>query len=238
MSTPAPRSSTTSKLNQYGRRGVVVNFFFTTLSLPVLLASADTLYWINGWVYLGFTVGYLVAYTLLLVRINPKLLNERGKFLKEGTKPFDKVFAVVYLPLSYAILIISGLDAVRYGWSALPVWISLLGVALTVPAYYVSLSAMAANSYFECTARIQEGQQVCTSGPYRIIRHPGYAAGVVSVLAVPLILGSAWGLLPSVILAAILVIRTGLEDRTLKRELPGYSEYTRLVRYRLLPLVW
>ncbi|MGZ4901434.1 MAG: hypothetical protein ACXVI4_06300 [Halobacteriota archaeon] len=97
--------------------------FLTILSLPVLLASAGMLYWINGWVYFVFTLGYLVVYTLLLIRINPGLLNERGKFLKEGTKPFDKVFAALYLPLTYLILIISGLDAVRYGWSALPLWV-------------------------------------------------------------------------------------------------------------------
>ncbi len=204
----------------------------------MLLASAGTIYWINGWVYFGFTVGYLTAYTLFLMRINPSLLNERGKFLKEGTKSFDKVYAVLYLPLTYSILIISGLDAVRYEWTTVPLWMPVFGLIVITPAYYVSLWAMAANSYFECTARIQEGQQVCTSGPYRLVRHPGYAAGIVSVLSAPLILGSWWGLVPGAILAVVLVVRTELEDRTLQRELPGYKQYTKSTRYRLLPLIW
>jgi protein-S-isoprenylcysteine O-methyltransferase Ste14 len=218
--------------------GVVVNFFLNSLALPVLLASAGTIYWINGWVYFGFTFGYLIAYTLLLMRINPSLLNERGKFIKEGTKPFDKVYVVLHVPLTYLILIISGLDAVRYQWSSVPLWIILLGVVVTVPAYYLSLWAMAVNSYFECTVRIQEHQRVCKSGPYRIVRHPGYASGIISVLAAPLILGSWWGLAPGAIAATMFVVRTELEDRTLQKELAGYNEYTKSTRYRLIPLIW
>jgi len=232
------KRSKTSKLNQYGRRGVVVNFSLTILSLPLLFASAGTIYWINGWVYFGFILAYQVIFTLLLMRLNPRLLNERGKFVKEGTKPFDKVFAVLYLPLTYLILIIAGLDAVRYEWSIMPLWITLLGVIMTIPAYFVSFWAMAENSHCECTVRLQEEQKVCKSGPYRIVRHPGYAAGFVSVVTAPLILGSWWGLVPGAIIAAMLVIRTALEDRTLQRELPEYKDYTKLTHFRLLPLVW
>jgi protein-S-isoprenylcysteine O-methyltransferase Ste14 len=228
----------TSQLNQYGRRGVVVNFFFIILSLAVLLASAGTINWINGWVYFGFILVYEIVYTLLLMRINPELLNERGKFVKKGTKVFDKVFAVLYLLLSYMILIISGFDAVRYQWSTMPLWLTFLGLVLIIPASYLSFRAMAANSYFECTVTVQEGHQVCQSGPYRLVRHPGYAAGIVSILAAPLILGSWWGLVPSAMIAIMLIIRTLLEDRTLKKELPGYKEYTKTTRYRLIPLIW
>lgn len=174
------------------------------------------------------------------MRINPRLLNERGKFVKEGTKPFDKVFGVLYLPLTYLILIIAGLDAVRYEWSIMPLWITLLGVIMTIPTYFVGFWAMVENSNFECTCtvRLQEEQRVCKSGPYRIVRHPGYAAGIVSVLITPLILGSWWGLVPGAIIPVMLVIRTALEDRTLQRELSGYKEYTRSTHYRLIPLIW
>jgi protein-S-isoprenylcysteine O-methyltransferase Ste14 len=98
---------------------------------------------------------------------------------------------------------------------------------------------MAANSYFECTAaRILEDHEVCKSGPYRIIRHPGYAAGIVSALMAPLILGSWWGLVPAAVVAVMLVVRTALEDRTLQKELAGYADYAKSTRYRLLPLIW
>jgi protein-S-isoprenylcysteine O-methyltransferase Ste14 len=100
----------------------------------VLLAAAGTIYWINGWVYFGFILSYLVVYTLLLLRINPGLLNERGKFLKEDTKSYDKVYAVLYIPLTYLTLIVSGFDAVRFEWSSMPVWVTLLGLALVIAA--------------------------------------------------------------------------------------------------------
>lgn len=225
-------------LNQYGKKGLVVNFSFIILSLPVLFVSAGTICWINGWVYFVLVLAYEIIYILLLMKINPKLLNERGKFIKKGTKPFDRVYAILYLPISYLILIVSGLDAVRYGWSIMPSWITLLGVVMILPAFYLSFWAISVNSYFECTVRIQKGQQVCKSGPYQLVRHPGYAAGIVSVIAAPLIMGSWWGLVPSTIIATMFIIRTALEDRTLQNELSGYKEYTKTTRYRLLPWIW
>ncbi|MEN6573310.1 methyltransferase family protein [Methanobacterium aggregans] len=232
------KNSETSKLNRDGRRGVVVNFLSVILAFIVLLISANDIYWINGWMYFGFMIGYEIVYTLFLMRINPELLNERAKLIKKGAKRFDKVFAVSYIPMYFMVLIISGFDAVRYGWSTMPLWLTVLGLFMVTFASYISFWAMYANSYFECTVMVQEDQQVCKSGPYRVVRHPGYAAGIVSVLAAPLILGSWWGLVPSTVITIMLVIRTVLEDRTLKKELPGYMGYTKTTRYRLIPRVW
>jgi protein-S-isoprenylcysteine O-methyltransferase Ste14 len=99
---------------------------------------------------------------------------------------------------------------------------------------------MAVNKFFEWTVRIQadRGQYVCKDGPYRFIRHPGYTGLIISVLVYPLILGSCWGLVLSVILALVIIARTALEDSTLQKELPGYQEYAQIVRYRLLPFIW
>jgi protein-S-isoprenylcysteine O-methyltransferase Ste14 len=99
---------------------------------------------------------------------------------------------------------------------------------------------MAVNPYFELSVRIQDDRdhRVIKSGPYRIVRHPGYAAQALSLVATPLILGSWWGLVPAAVLVVVLMIRTALEDRTLRNELPGYAEYTEQTRYRLLPHVW
>ena len=100
--------------------------------------------------------------------------------------------------------------------------------------------AMLANPFFEKTVRIQEerGHHVATGGPYRFVRHPGYVAFILMGFALPLGVGSAWALVPAGLNAALIVARTALEDRTLRRELPGYAEYAQRTRYRLLPGVW
>lgn len=137
-------------------------------------------------------------------------------------------------------LVIIGFDAVRFHWSSMPIWPSILGLVLFIPAFLIATCAMAVNKFFEWTVRIQvdRGQYVCKEGPYRFIRHPGYTCLIISVLVCPLILRSCWGLVLSVILALVIIARTALEDRTLQKELPGYQEYAQIVRYRLLPFIW
>ena len=141
--------------------------------------------------------------------------------------------------MGLAILIVSGLDR-RFLWSHVPVWATVAGVVLLLPAFFIGMWAMMANPYFECTMRIQDdrGQQVITSGPYRLVRHPGYSALVLSTLTYPLILGSWWAFLPAGALAAVVVVRTALEDRMLRDEMPGYSEYAAKTRFRLVPFAW
>ena len=140
-----------------------------------MLIPAGTAAWANAWVFLGLTGAYLVVNTIVLLKKSPRLLNERGKFVKEGTRPFDKAYVALYLPLGLAILVVGGFDR-RYGWSQVPVWVSALGVVLLLATFVVGTWAMVGNTYFECTMRIQDdrGQQIITSGPYRLIRHPGY----------------------------------------------------------------
>ncbi|MGE5365642.1 MAG: methyltransferase family protein, partial [Bacteroidales bacterium] len=206
----------------------------------ILLISAGKISWLNGWLFFGLILGYEMFYVGLFIKVNPGLLNERGKVVPEGGKLFDKIFAVLYLPLYFSILIISGIDAGRYEWTIMPLWVIVFGVVMFLLSSFLSFWAMYVNSYFECTVRIQEdrNQEVVTTGPYRIIRHPGYIAGIISFLAAPLILGSWWGFIPSSILILTIVIRTALEDRTLQRELSGYNDYTKVTRYRLIPFIW
>ena len=206
----------------------------------VLFISAGTLNWINAWVYVVLVSLFWVISTGVLVKVNPGVLNERGSVVREGTKGFDKIWVATYPILTFANLVVMGFDAVRFRWSSMPFWLTLVGIILFVSVTPVSTWAMAVNRFFEWTARIQEDKQqyVCTSGPYRIIRHPGYAALIVTILSYPLILGSWWGLLLAGMLAMIVVGRTSLEDRMLQKELRGYIEYARRVKYRLIPLVW
>jgi protein-S-isoprenylcysteine O-methyltransferase Ste14 len=227
-------------LNRVGIRGVAVQSILIIVGLVVLFVSAGTLAWANAWIYAGLIIIYHVVSTVVLARLNPQLLNERGTFARAGTKTFDKLYVAVYPVFSFGSLVVMGFDAVRFQWSAMPFWCIFIGIFLFVAVAPVAIWAMAVNKFFEWTVRIQNdrNQYVCTSGPYGIIRHPGYTGAIISLFAYPFILGSWWGFLPNLILILIIVIRTALEDRTLQKELPGYKEYAHKVKYRLVPFIW
>ncbi len=164
-----------NKLNRYGLRGIVTGVIGIFIALVILLISAGKINWVNAWVFFALILGYEIIYVVLFLKVNPQLLNERGKVLPEGSKFFEKIFAVLYLPLYFSILITSGIDAGRYGWTIMPLWVTFLSVIMFLLASFLSLWAMYVNPYFECTVRIQDDrkQEVVTSGPYRIVRHPG-----------------------------------------------------------------
>jgi protein-S-isoprenylcysteine O-methyltransferase Ste14 len=227
-------------LNRSGIRGIAVQSILIVIGLIILFLSAGTLAWIRGWIYVGLVSIYQVISTVVLARLNPQLLNERGTVIKAGTKTFDKVWVAIVPIFTFGNLVVMGFDAVRYQWSVMPFWLTYVGIFMFVAVAPVALWAMAVNKFFEWTVRIQNdrNQYVCTSGPYRIIRHPGYTGLIMSLLAYPFILGSWWGFLPNSVLILIIVIRTVLEDRTLQKELPGYKEYAQKVKYRLIPLIW
>ena len=229
-----------SRLNRSGIRGIIIQTILLIIGLAVLFLSAGTLNWINGWLYAGLVSLYWVISTFVLARINPGVLNERGSVVKESTKGFDKVWVAAIPVVTFGNLVIMGLDAARFRWSSMPVGLTYLGIIIFIELSPLGLWAMVVNRFFDWTARIQEDNQqyVCTSGPYGIIRHPGYSALIGTVLAYPLILGSWWGFVLGGVLAVMVVIRTAQEDRMLQKELRGYTEYIRRVRYRLIPLVW
>lgn len=172
-------------------------------------------------------------------RINPELINKRGTVIQENTKLFDKIFVVIFIPLAYGVPLIAGLDAVRFQWTSMHVLLSYMGGILFILASVFGVWAMAVNSHFEMTVFIEgEQHRVCTSGPYRFVRHPGYSAEILSLISSSFLLGSWWSLIPAGILSFVFIIRTTLEDKTLQEELPGYSEYAKKTRYRLIPFIW
>ncbi len=148
--------------------------------------------------------------------------------------------AIVGILGPLVIVLVAGLDH-RFGWTPpIPGALSAFGLALVVLGYGLGTWAMAVNRFFSAVVRIQKdrGQTVVTDGPYQLVRHPAYAGGLLASVGVPLLLGSGWSLLPSVLVAAALVARTRVEDRTLIKELEGYQGYAEQVRYRLFPLIW
>ncbi len=228
------------RLDRDGFRGIVREFFTSFFNLTVLLISAGKIGWVNAWLCIGLILSHKLVNTIVLFKLNPQLLNKRGKIIQEGTKFFDKVFIVLFAPLTLMVSIVAGLDAVRYEWSHMSFGLIIFGVIIYILACIFLSWAMAVNSHFEMTVLIKENgnHQVCTSGPYKVVRHPGYAAAIIGAFSYPLILGSWWGFVAGLPLSLLFVVRTALEDRTLQRELPGYQEYTNITRYRLMPFVW
>jgi len=201
-----------------------------------LFLSAGTLGWGAAWLYLGLYVAQQVALVLVLP---PDLLAERAS-TKADTKRWDRLLVglgALWLPL--AIYVVAGLDH-RNGWTGTSLAVQAIALVVVVLGIVISSWGMASNRYFSGTVRIQtdRGHQVASGGAYRYMRHPGYAGGILHHLAVPLLLGSWWALIPGLLGAGVLVVRTALEDRTLHQELPGYADYAQRTRYRLLPGVW
>lgn len=242
--TANPTSNDLKNLPAGTRRGVLVwlrkQVVFLLLLAVMLFWSAGTLRWTWGWVQLGLYVIAVAAQALILIPRSPGLIAERAE-LQKGTKRWDvaiSVLAAVVLPIM--AWVVAGLD-VRFGWTPeFAVWVHVVGAVAWLAGYALTIWAMLANAYFSATVRIQADRdhQVVTGGPYRFVRHPGYVGALLTSLVTPLLLGSWWAMVPSAAAALLFVVRTALEDRTLRDELPGYEAFTRQTRYRLLPGIW
>jgi protein-S-isoprenylcysteine O-methyltransferase Ste14 len=205
-----------------------------------LFLSSGSLDWGMAWAYLGVSAFGIALTIALLIRRDPELLAERMR-MHRGTKTWDKVLLpLIAIVFPLGLLIGAGLDR-RFGWSPeLPLALQIAALAVAALGFAVVVWAMLSNTFFASTARIQteRGHSVISDGPYRHVRHPGYAAVIVANLALPLALGSLWALIPAFLLAGLLVLRTALEDRMLMNELAGYSDYAERVPCRLAPSIW
>jgi protein-S-isoprenylcysteine O-methyltransferase Ste14 len=207
----------------------------------LLFGAAGTLRWPAAWVFL---VVFFVAAALIsqmLVVHDPELLHERLKpFVQRGQARWDQVLISLIAVLFVAWLILMGLDAQRFRWSIVPVWLQVAGGVGVALGMAIAYSALRENAYAIPVVRMQaeRGQRVVSSGPYAIVRHPMYSGVLLLFPSTGLLLGSWWGVGASALLAIGLAIRTALEDRELQRGLEGYAAYAARVRARLIPLVW
>lgn len=205
-------------------------------SLVVLLACAGRSTWLAAWLYAAISAGVALVGLAVVPR---DVIAERGR-KKDDVEPWDRVLtSLITLPW-LAQYVVAGLDQ-RFGWTpAPPTLVMLAGLLGYALGQGLVTAAMRANRYFSNVVRIQadRGQQVCDRGPYRVVRHPGYVGMMVSFLSTPLALGSWWSLLPALLVVALLVVRTALEDQTLRARLEGYEAYAHRVRWRLLPGAW
>lgn len=195
--------------------------------------------WIRGWTFIGLLISGQSVGCLYVWRRDPEVLRRRGR-IGQNTKTWDKVVLGLFAAAYLSLIVVAALDE-RYSWSIMSGWLWPMGAIMYVLCVIILTWAMAVNTHFEKTVRIQHdrGHRVIDSGPYGIVRHPGYLGTILGfALAPPLLLGSWWAFAPAVLAIVCLVVRTVLEDRTLTKELDGYEAYAQDVRHRLLPGVW
>ena len=209
--------------------------------IGLLFIPAGTVGWLAGWLFVTLFWGFVLLVVHMMLRNNPELLQERMSSPIQRSQPlWDKVLLSVLMLLFFSWLTLMPLDAVRFGWSDVPVWLQVLGALGIVLSFYVMYLTYRENPYLYSVVKLQEGQgqSVVTTGPYRYVRHPLYSSSLLLFPATALLLGSWLGLLFSLVLIALIILRTALEDRMLSSGLTGYAEYAQTVRYCLIPHVW
>ena len=213
---------------------------FTAVWLAAIFGGAGHWDWTRGWLFVALCVGSMGITSLVVRRAQPGLLGERSKWRRKDTKPWDRVFLAVFVPLSTFQPAIGALDVERYHWSRLPDELLYPGIALFIASMALITWSLVTNRHAESTVRIQtdRGHTVVSGGPYRYVRHPMYVGAVAMYFANGLILGSLAAVAVAVVITILFLWRTAMEDRTLRRELPGYEDFTARTRYRLLPGIW
>lgn len=213
---------------------------FVVFALALFLA-AGTVTWLAGWAFLVLFFAFIIALTRWLLRHNPGLLTERMTGIgKANQKSWDKVFFALVNVCFLAWLALMPLDAVRFHWSQMPVWLQVVGAILLLCSFYLFFLTFRENAYLSPAVRIQSerGQTVISTGLYHYVRHPMYATAIIFFAGTTLLLGSWYGLFLALILVVGIALRAVQEERTLQTELPGYGEYMAQVKYRLIPYVW
>ena len=214
---------------------------YLLIPLTLLICGGDLGWW-QAWFYSLLILAAGIGGRMWAEHRHPGLMAERQNIENvQNAKAWDKVLApLMAVSVGYPMVVVAGLDH-RYEWSSeFPVWLIVIGFILISLGYAFAVWALAENRFFSSVVRIQtdRGHVVCDSGPYRFVRHPGYAGNILALFGMVLALNSVWTLIPAAVASIIAVIRTVLEDRALREELPGYRDYARRVRYRLMPWIY
>jgi protein-S-isoprenylcysteine O-methyltransferase Ste14 len=227
------------RLERSGINRILQILFSIVLMGAMLFLTAGRIDWPAAWIFLGTYALTVLTVGIWVARKHPDVINERGK-IAHNAKSWDKVLMMIYTVMLFILFGVAGLDAGRYGGSAIPLAVQVTGYAGFLLATAVTYWAMAVNPFLATIVRIQadRGHYVVTSGPYRYVRHPMYAMMFFMWPGIALALGSWWALPPAAVIVIVFVIRTALEDKTLQAGLPGYAEYAQHTRYRLVPGVW
>ncbi|MBY6190681.1 isoprenylcysteine carboxylmethyltransferase family protein [Microbulbifer agarilyticus] len=216
---------------------------FVYLLIPLtLLVCGGELGWWQAWLYSMLILLTGIGGHYWAEHRHPGIISARqNKEIFQGAKAWDKLLApMMAVSIVFPMVIVAGLDH-RYSWSPeIPLWLNAIGFTFITLGYMFSVWALAENRFFYSVVciRLDRGHVVCDTGPYRAVRHPGYAGSILALFGIAIALGSLWSLIPALVASIITVIRTMLEDHTLQEELPGYREYAQRVHYRLMPGVY
>jgi protein-S-isoprenylcysteine O-methyltransferase Ste14 len=207
--------------------------------VAAMFGTAGTWDWPRGQVFFAVYVALTLIACAWLWAVNPEIFAARRK-IQKGTKAWDVVLTCVIVIAFVGLIVVPALDDGRFHWAPQPDWVVWLGYVLFAPGFMGFAWAQAVNRHFEASVRIQtdRGHQVISTGPYAIVRHPGYAFAILMLAGMPLAMGSVVGLIPAGVLFLLVLVRTLGEDATLKAELPGYKEYAQRVKSRWIPGVW
>ena len=222
----------------------VKQFLLTSVFLffqwAIFFVSAGYVFEDRSWFYFSAALVHYAVSIAVQYKVNPALLVVRLKMKREGSKRWDEVLMrASNLMVIVLIPAVAGLD-LRFGWASLDVSFVIVGLVLVVLSSIILNWAMMVNPYFEPTVRIQKerGHKVITNGPYSVVRHPGYSAGILFAVSIPMLIGSIFAFVPVGIYIFFMMLRTWLEDKTLQEELDGYSEYVTQIKHRLFPGIW
>jgi protein-S-isoprenylcysteine O-methyltransferase Ste14 len=215
----------------------VLKIFFAFLfAMAIFFLPVGRLDWIEAWAYLGLLAAYSILVGWWLLKHNPALAEKRASS-KLPTKGWDAVILLVLAVCMLAQLVVAGLEE-RNTPSQMPLFLKIIGFVGCSIAFIVNFLVMKENSFLERIIEIQKNQMVVDTGPYAVVRHPMYAGFLFLFIGAGLLLGSQTAILLGIVCCIALIARTWLEDNTLKKELTGYKEYAKKVRYRLFPGVW
>jgi protein-S-isoprenylcysteine O-methyltransferase Ste14 len=226
--------------------GLVLNLLVQTIVWfgfigAIIFVAAGTTDYAGGWLYLGEMIAISVVFGAHMMRVDPGLLKERLKPPLQKEQPLaDKMVLIPILLLMFGGMGFMAADAARWHWSMMPLSVQWAGCGLLLAAFLFMYWTMRTNSFAAPVVKIQKdrGQAVITTGPYAIVRHPLYFGALFYIAGTSLVLGSWWGLATAPLLALLLGVRIGIEEKTLRMGHEGYDDYARRVRWRLVPLIW
>ncbi len=214
---------------------------YLLIPLILLICGGDPGWW-QAWLYTLMISMAGIGGRIWAEQRHPGMMAERQNTESfRNAKAWDKILApLMAVSVSFPPVIVAGLDH-RYHWTdAFSFWPTLVGFVLIASGYAFAVWALAENRFFSSVVRIQHDREhkVCDTGPYRLVRHPGYAGNILALVGIALALSSIWALVPAVVAFIITLIRTRLEDQTLQQELPGYQDYIKRVGFRLIPGIY
>ena len=222
-----------SEPNPYVRFVIMYVFIALALFLP-----AGTIFWLQGWIYIIIMISFSTSLMTYLTKKDPELLKARAK--TKATESWDKKLGWIGTPFFILMYLLPGFDAVRFRWSKLPFYISIIGFIGMILSVILFSLVIRENRYLSRVVEIQEerGHRVITTGPYKIVRHPMYLGLIIFLTGWCLALGSLFSLIFVAFIVIGLIIRIIFEDKLLQEELEGYKEYAQKTKKKLIPFIW